>query len=76
MLAYVGADLADTGYNEQRVLGANVSGALLALPAGELALAAGVEYRKEDALDRPDPETVRGNTSGSAAGDRGRFRQS
>ncbi|MDZ7645241.1 MAG: TonB-dependent receptor [Woeseiaceae bacterium] len=66
MLDYVGADLRDSGYNEQSVIGANLSGPLLALPAGDLALAAGFEYRKEAAADRPDPQTVLGNTSGSA----------
>lgn len=66
MLAYVGADLEDVGFNEQTVFGANLSGAPVSLPAGELGLALGLEYREESAADRPDPETIAGNTSGSA----------
>ena len=66
MLAWAGTDLADSGYNEQTVFSANITGSLLSLPAGDLALASGVEYREERAADRPDPETVLGNTSGSA----------
>jgi len=74
MLDWVGADLNDRGYNEQTVVSANITGTALTLPAGELALAIGVEQRVEEAADRPDPQTVLGNTSGSArAPTAGRF---
>ena len=74
MLAYAGADLQDSGYNEQTVFSANISGHVLDLPAGELETALGFEYREEEAADVPDPQTVLGNTSGSArAVSRGRF---
>ncbi len=66
MLAWAGTTLEDSGYNEQTVVSANTTGSLLTLPAGDLSLAVGVEYREESAADRPDPQTVLGNTSGSA----------
>ena len=66
MLAYAGTDLRDSGFNEQTVASANLAGELLALPAGVLQVAVGFEYREEDAADVPDPQTVLGNTSGSA----------
>lgn len=66
MLDFVSADLRDRGFNEQTVVSANLSGAPLALPAGDLAVALGYEYREEEAADRPDPQTVAGNTTGSA----------
>lgn len=66
MLDFVGTDLYDRGYNEQTVVSANASGNPFDLPAGPVALAFGYEYRDEEAADFPDPETVRGNTTGSA----------
>jgi len=66
MLAYVGADLQDRGFNEQTVASANISGGLLELPAGRMKMALGFEYREEQAADVPDAQTVLGNTSGSA----------
>lgn len=68
MLEYVGADVRDSGFNEQTVVGANAGGDLFELPAGPLAVALGYEYRDEDAADVPDPQTVAGNTTGSARG--------
>jgi len=66
MLSFVGADLEDSGFNEQTAVNVNLSGSVLPLPAGDLALAVGYEYREEDGADRPDPETVAGNTTGFA----------
>jgi len=66
MLAFVGADLQDRGFNEQTVASANLSGSLLELPAGSMQMALGFEYREEQAADVPDAQTVLGNTSGSA----------
>lgn len=74
MLAFAGTDLQDRGYNAQSVVSVNASGALWELPAGTLQMALGFEYREEEAADVPDPQTVIGNTSGSArAITRGRF---
>jgi len=66
MLEFVAADLRDEGFNEQTVVSANATGTPLALPAGDLAVAVGYEYREEEAADLPDPQTVAGNTTGSA----------
>lgn len=66
MLDFVGTDLRDSGFNEQTVFSANVTGGLFELPAGELEAAFGYEYRDEDAADVPDPQTVLGNTTGAA----------
>ncbi|GAB4184867.1 MAG: TonB-dependent receptor [Wenzhouxiangellaceae bacterium] len=66
MLDYVGADLQDTGFNEQTVASVNFSGPLFALPAGDLVIATGYEYREETAADVPDALTVIGDTTGSA----------
>ncbi|NKI36154.1 TonB-dependent receptor [Wenzhouxiangella sp. XN79A] len=68
MLAYVGADLRDTGYNEQRVVELNLLGDLVTLPAGPLATAFGFQYREEEGAETPDPRTQAGNTTGSARG--------
>lgn len=66
MLAWIGADLVDEGVNEQTVMNVNVAAHPVALWAGDLSLAAGFEYRREAGIDRPDPQTVLGNTSGAA----------
>lgn len=66
MLDFVGTDLHDSGYNDQQVFSANISGNPWELPAGPLGLAFGYEYRDESAADVPDPQTVLGNTTGSA----------
>lgn len=66
MLDFIGTDLDDSGYNEQTVFNANIAGAGPDLPAGTLQMAFGYEYRDESAADIPDPQTVLGNTTGSA----------
>ncbi|HET6565456.1 MAG TPA: TonB-dependent receptor, partial [Xanthomonadales bacterium] len=66
MLAFVGADLHDSGYNDQQVFSANLSGNPWELPAGSVGLAFGYEDRDESAADIPDEQTVLGNTTGPA----------
>ncbi|MEE4277720.1 MAG: TonB-dependent receptor [Halieaceae bacterium] len=66
MLAWAGTTLEDSGFNEQTVFSANITGSPISVPAGDLALATGIEVREERAADNPDPQTVLGNTSGSA----------
>ncbi len=52
----------------------NITGDLLSLPAGELAFAAGFEYRDHEGSYRPDPIAERGETAGIPAGStRGQF---
>lgn len=54
MAAYVRQTARDEHRTEQINAGFNISGTLTDLPAGPLGVAAGVEYRREAALDRPD----------------------
>ncbi|GAA4015923.1 TonB-dependent receptor [Sphingomonas swuensis] len=42
----------------------NVDGSLLKLPAGDLSVALGIEYRKASINDQPSPESVRNNLAG------------
>ncbi|WP_240454430.1 TonB-dependent receptor [Caulobacter sp. 17J65-9] len=60
VLDYILFTSIDTGGNEQRSLTADVSGTLFDLPAGRLALAAGVVYREEEGWRNPDSLTVMG----------------
>ena len=68
MLAWVGADLRDSGFNEQRAAELNLAGDLMILPSGPLAAAAGFQYREERGAETPDPRTQAGNTTGAARG--------
>lgn len=63
MLGYVGYTEHDS--SSQDIIGAsgNISGKLLALPGGELGIAAGAEYRKLKGRFDPDPITAAGFTS-------------
>lgn len=62
----------DTNESRQTNANFNVTGLLTDLPAGELRMAAGVEYRKEEGIDTPDDfinspaEIVSGNRTSSA----------
>lgn len=55
-----------TAIVEQKVAAANISGALFALPAGDVMLAAGFERRWEESSERYSPDTQAGNTMGNA----------
>jgi len=46
-------------------VGTSIAGGVLTLPAGELKLAAGAEYRQEDGFVSPDSLTVSGDASGN-----------
>lgn len=50
---------------EQRVVGANITGPALELPAGQLMVAAGVEYRKEESSEIYSLHTRTGNSMGN-----------
>lgn len=54
MADYIRFDGKDENGTEQRNAAFNLSGRLLDLPAGPLGIAAGLEWRKESAYDRPD----------------------
>lgn len=53
-LNYVGVTLATDFFNKQTDFQANLGGDLFALPAGQWSVAAGVEYRKEEAAFTPN----------------------
>ncbi len=53
-------------FTSQRVLGANVTGELFDMPAGPLAIAAGIEYRKEFSSSEADALTQAGLNAGNA----------
>lgn len=59
-LKYILFNSRDTGGNEQKSVTADVTGTLLNLPAGPLAVAAGVVYRQEKGWRDPDALTVLG----------------
>lgn len=64
MLAYINfVESSRLGY-EQRSAYANITGELLAMPAGALAFAAGVEHREESGFDTPDALIASGVTNG------------
>lgn len=68
MLGFVQVDLADSGFNEQNQVTANIAGQVDALDAGALELAFGYEYRDESGGDFPDPLTRAGDTTGGQRG--------
>jgi iron complex outermembrane receptor protein len=60
VLDYILATTTDRGGNELRTVYADLTGDLFQLPAGALALATGVVYRKEKGWRDPDPLVVAG----------------
>lgn len=68
MLNYVGYTQRD--YSEQTLkdISINVTGDIFSMPAGELAFAAGFEYRDHNGSFRPDPIAERGETAGIPSG--------
>ena len=55
------------GYSRQQILQWNLTGEVARLPAGPLAVAAGLSSRREAGAYLPDPMTASGNTTGSKA---------
>ena len=68
MLDFVGYVQRD--FSEQTLVdyAFNITGDIASLPAGEMAFAAGVEYREHAGSYRPDPIAERGETAGIPAG--------
>ncbi|MEJ0035206.1 MAG: TonB-dependent receptor [Gammaproteobacteria bacterium] len=65
VMGYVTIPHGATVTNTQHVLSASVTGSLLKLPAGDLGIAFGGEYRKERSVTDWDAETNAGNVVGS-----------
>lgn len=61
MISYLSAgDMVNRTKVEQTQIGANISGSLFSLPAGDVGISVGAEYRKESSDFRPDPLYVSG----------------
>ena len=67
MLDYIQYSGIARGYSRQRILQWNLTGEVARLPAGPLALAAGLSSRWESGAYLPDPIAASGNTTGSKA---------
>jgi len=68
MLDFVGFVQRDFSEQTLQDVAFNITGDIASLPAGDLAFAAGVEYREHDGSYRPDPIAERGETAGIPAG--------
>jgi len=68
MLDFVGYVQRDFSEQTLEDIAFNITGDIASLPAGEMAFAAGVEYREHDGSYRPDPIAERGETAGIPAG--------
>jgi iron complex outermembrane receptor protein len=68
MLDYVGYVQRDFSEQSLKDVAFNITGDIASLPAGEMAFAAGVEYREHAGSYRPDPIAARGDTLGIPAG--------
>jgi iron complex outermembrane receptor protein len=68
MLDFVGYTQRDFSEQSLKDISFNITGDILTLPAGELAFAAGFEYREHEGSYRPDPIAERGETAGIPAG--------
>jgi iron complex outermembrane receptor protein len=68
MLAFIQPVVRDESENKLTLVSANVTGALVQLPAGPLGFAAGYEYRKYEGRYQPDPITVAGEYNGVPSG--------
>ena len=65
MLDYIQYTGIATGHSRQKILQWNLTGQIAKLPAGPLAVAAGISSRWEAGAYIPDPITKSGNTTGS-----------
>jgi len=68
MLDFVGYTQRDFSEQSLKDIAFNISGELFTLPAGEMAFAAGFEYRDHEGNFDPDPVARRGETAGIPAG--------
>jgi iron complex outermembrane recepter protein len=68
MVAYYDTPLTNLNTVEQRQVGASIAGPVFSLPAGDVGVALGVEYREEEAFFEPDNLYVRGEAISRSAG--------
>ena len=67
MVDYITFVAHDTGMNEMKNYGFDVSGTIMELPSGPLGLAFGIEHRKEEGKYDPDAFIAAGLSSGNAS---------
>ncbi len=68
MIDYISTDLVNRTVLKQQQVGGTISGSLFALPAGDLGIAVGAEYRKESSQFNPDQLYVQGLALSRSAG--------
>lgn len=68
MLNFVGYTQRDYSEQTMKDFAFNITGDVLTLPGGDMAFAAGIEYRDHAGSYRPDPVAERGETAGIPAG--------
>ncbi len=68
MLDFVGYVQRDFSEQTLQDIAFNITGDIMSLPAGDMAFAAGVEYREHEGSYRPDPAAASGETAGIPAG--------
>ena len=74
MLDFVGFVQRDFSEQTLQDFAFNITGDIVSMPGGELAFAAGIEYREHDGSFRPDPVAERSETAGIPSGSTvGRF---
>jgi iron complex outermembrane receptor protein len=68
MINYIYTDLTNITEVSQKQIGASIAGSLFSLPAGDVGIAVGAEYRKESSSFRPDQLYVQGKALSRSAG--------
>lgn len=68
MIDYISTDLTNRTTLSQKQVGASLSGSLFSLPAGNLGIAVGAEYREESSYFKPDQLYVQGKALSRSAG--------
>ncbi|MHB9881173.1 TonB-dependent receptor domain-containing protein [Pacificimonas sp. ICDLI1SI03] len=68
MIDYINTDLTNITTIRQKQVGANITGSLFTLPAGDVGVSLGAEYRKESSAFDPDQLYVMGKALSRSAG--------
>ncbi|WP_260680683.1 TonB-dependent receptor plug domain-containing protein [Thalassotalea sp. PS06] len=66
-LAFIETFTTRTGKSTNKSIDAKISGPVFSLPAGDLMLGLGAEYREQSISDNPDDQFLRGNVFGTEA---------
>ncbi|WNC68927.1 TonB-dependent receptor [Thalassotalea nanhaiensis] len=66
-LAYIETNTTRVGKSTNKTIDAKISGPVFEMPAGDLMIGVGAEYREESISDNPDDQFLRGNVFGTEA---------